>query len=188
MTAKNWLLNPDICFYQDEFPPAMQALAKPLLKDLTNVSKFCLTIDAPSPAFTTKVDRASQTFTLNVLQEASHFKVANIHQNLAMQPHVELRVDSEPTLKMPQLLLLDKKPLTTKNKCPVENMVYSEVALNSEKLYFLVTKGWQVETYKQNKTKHRMAARFVFPIPSQRICSDKTQGTKVDEKLENLEL
>jgi hypothetical protein len=154
---------------------------RPLLKDLTNISKFRLPIDAPSPTFTLKVDRASQTTTLNELQDLSD-------QNLAMQPPVELRVDSEPTLKIPRLLLLDEKPPTSKNKCPVENMMYREVAFHGEKLHFLVTKGWQVEIFEQRETKHMMAASFAFAIPSRMACSDKTQATKAEGKVENLKL
>ena len=155
---------------------------RPPFKDLTDISKFRLPIDAPSPALTLKVEKASQTMTLNELQDLSH-------QNSAMQPPVELRVDSETTLKMPRLLLLDEKPSTSKNKCPVENMMYREVAFHGEKQYFLVTKGWQVEIFEQRKTKHMMAASFVFPIPSRMACcSDKTQATKAEGKLENLKL
>jgi hypothetical protein len=99
-------------------------------------------MDAPSPAFIKmKVDMGTQTITLDVVDmatqtitlKASHLTLANIQQNLAMKPHVELDYEQD-SLKMSRLLLLDKKPSTTKNQCPIENMVYREVDLNGETL------------------------------------------------------
>ena len=84
------------------------------------------------------------------------------------------------------LLLLDEKPPTSKKKYPVENTMYREVAFHGEKLYFLVTKGWQVEIFEQHETQHMMAASFVFSIPSRMASSDKTQATKAEGELENL--
>jgi hypothetical protein len=178
--------SPNLSFLSPTKSSLKKQRPRPLLKDLTNISKFRLPMDAPSPAFTKmKVDMATQTIAIDVFQEASHLKLANIQQNLAMQPHVEL--DSEQDLKIPKLLLLDKKPSTTKNKCPIENMVYREVDLNGEKLHFLVTKNWKVEIYEQKKSSYTQEGKFAFLVPARRNCLDKTQTTKAEGKLENLE-
>jgi hypothetical protein len=138
-------------------------------------------MDAPSPAFIKmKVDVGTQTIIHDVADmatqtttlEASRLTLANIQQNLAMKPHVKL--DDERDLKIPRLLLLDKKPSTTKNQCPIENMVYREVDLNGEKLYFIVTKNWNVEIYKQKKSSYTQEGKFAFLVPARRRCLDKT--------------
>jgi hypothetical protein len=44
-------------------------------------------------------------------------------------------------------------------------MVYREVDLNGEKLYFIITKNWKAEIYEQKESSYTKEGKFSFPVP-----------------------